>query len=46
MLYAIAIAISAKPIPTTKRTAPMATNAMPAIRVSIAITVTPNGLCF
>lgn len=44
--YAIANATSAKPIPTAKRIAPMAANATPAITVSIAITVTPNGLCF
>ena len=34
--YAIASATSAKPIPTAKRIAPMAANAMPAITVSIA----------
>ena len=44
--YAIASTTSTKPIPTAKRIAPMAANTIPEIMFSIAITVTPNGLCF
>ena len=44
--YAMPNANNIIPIPTIRRTSPLARNIIPPIAVSIAISVTPKGLCF